>query len=273
MEATKMTAEMEQLKNKLRATWSSGDFGRIATSYQPGAAAFVDRIGIKSGDSVLDVACGTGNLSIPAARIGAIVTGVDIAPELIEQAKTIAQREGLNAEFDLGDAEALPYTDSSFDKVISMFGAMFAPRPELVASELKRVCRSGGIVAMANWTPSGFIGQMFKLTGKHLSPPAGMPSPLLWGDIETVQERFAEGVSDLKLTPRMIDFTFPFEPAEVVEHFRKFYGPTLKAFEALGDRNTVLRADLEELWSVNNKATDGTTLVSAEYLEVRAVIA
>ncbi len=268
-----MTNEMELLKDKLRATWSSGDFGRIATSYQPGAIEFVDRLGLKPGDSVLDVACGTGNLSIPAARNGSVVTGVDIAPELLEQARAIAKAEGLNAEFDLGDAESLPYAEGSFDAVISMFGAMFAPRPELVASEMKRVCRSGGSIAMANWTPRGFIGQMFKLTGKHLSPPAGMPSPLLWGDIETVQERFAEGVSDLKLTLRVIDFTFPFEPAEVVEHFRKFYGPTLKAFEALGDRNTVLRADLEELWSLNNKATDGTTLVSAEYLEVRAVIA
>jgi ubiquinone/menaquinone biosynthesis C-methylase UbiE len=217
------------------------------------------------------VACGTGNLALPAARAGADVTGVDIAPNLVEQARENARREGLNAKFDEGDAEALPYDDASFDAVVTMFGGMFAPRPELVAAELKRVCRPGGFVAMANWTPAGFIGQMFKTMGAHVTPPAGMPSPLLWGVEENVRERFGEGISRLESQPQMLKFAFPFSPAEVVEHFRSFYGPTQKAFGTLDEsKQAALRKDLEQLWSTNNRATDGTTAIDAEYLEVIA---
>ena len=267
-------SELSALKTKLQATWSAGDFGQIAKYYADAAADFIKRLDLKPGMTVLDVACGTGNLAIPAARTGASVTGVDIAPNSVEQARQNAKAEGLNAKFDEGDAEALPYEDASFDAVVTMFGAMFAPRPELVASELKRVCRPGGVIAMANWTPSGFIGQMFKITGKYVTPPAGMISPILWGDEDTVRERLSEGITGLELTRRTIDFVFPFGPADVVEHFRQFYGPTLKAFESLdADTQPALRADLEGLWANNNTATDGTTLVSAEYMEVKAVCA
>src|SRR6476620_6180949 len=141
----------------------AGDFGEIAKSYAAGAEEFVRSLNIRPGMRVLDVACGTGNLSIPAARLGASVTGVDIAPNLLEQARENAKREGLIVQLDEGDAEDLPYQDGAFDAVITMFGAMFAPRPESTAAELKRVCRRGGIIAMANWTPTGFIGQMFKI--------------------------------------------------------------------------------------------------------------
>lgn len=273
MDGKKNTSELELLKNKLRATWMSGDFGRIATSFEAGAVQFVERLGLKPGTTVLDVACGTGNLAIPAARKGADVTGLDIVPDLIEQARAIAAAEKLEVRFEVGDAEAMPYEDASFDVVMSMFGAMFAPRPDVVANELKRLCKPGGLITMANWTPTGFIGQMFKTTGKHVPPPAGMPSPLLWGDQNTVRERFADGISELSLTRRTIDFVFPFGPSDVVEHFRKFYGPTLKAFDALdADRKTALRLDLEELWTANNEAADcTTTVVSAEFLEVKAV--
>ncbi len=274
MDGTKLTTEMEQLKNKLRATWMSGDFGRIATSFEAGAVEFVERLDLKSGQLVLDVACGTGNLAIPAAKAGASVAAIDIAPDLVDQAIALASAAGVDIEFDVGDAESMPYEDDSFGVVMSMFGAMFAPRPEVAAEEMKRVCRPGGFIAMANWTASGFIGQMFKITGKHVTPPQGMPSPILWGDEETVRGRFAEGISDLTLTPRTIDFIFPFGPEEVVEQFRMFYGPTLKAFESLGadtDASAGLRRDLEELWGAHNKADDGTTLVTSEYLEVRAV--
>ena len=273
MDATKMTSEMEMLKSKLRNTWMSGDFGRIATSFEGGAIQFVGRLDLKPGVSVLDVACGTGNLAIPAARKGAEVTGIDIVPELIDQANGIAKAEDLDVEFDIGDAESMPYHEATFDIVMSMFGAMFAPRPDVVASELKRVCKPGGVIAMANWTPTGFIGQMFKTTAKYVPPPAGMPSPLLWGDEDAVRERFEDGVSDLTLTRRTIDFLFPFAPVDVVEHFRKFYGPTLKAFESLGDtgRQAELRNDLEELWSKANASGNGSTLVASEYLEVRAI--
>ena len=272
MEGTQMSPELETLKTKLRATWISGDFGEIAKSYTPGAEEFIKRLNLQPGMKVLDVACGTGNLALPAARTGAVVTGVDIAPNLIQQARDNAEREGLKIQFDEGDAEALPYEDASFDAVVTMFGAMFAPRPDLVAAELKRVCRPGGFLAMANWTPGGFIGQMFKTVAAHVPPPAGMASPVLWGVEATVRERLNEGISKLETTERDITFKFPFSPAEVVEHFRNYYGPTYKAFGTLDENGqAALRNDLEQLWTKNNRATDGTTLVDAQYLELIAV--
>src|ERR1051325_3866992 len=227
------TSELTALKTRLRATWIAGDFGQIAKSYASGAEEFIKKLNLKPGMKVLDVACGTGNLALPAARTGAIVTGVDIAPNSLEKARENAKQEGLNIQFDEGDAEALPYDDASFDAVVTMFGAMFAPRPELVAAELKRVCRPGGVIAMANWTPGGFIGQMFKVTSSHFPPPPGMASPVLWGVEETVRERFAEGISKVDTQLQKITWVFPFSPAEVVEHFRLYYGPTQKAFGAL----------------------------------------
>ena len=251
--------------------WMAGDFGQIANVIQAGADEFIASLGLKPGNRVLDVACGSGNLTIPAARTGARVTGVDIATNLLEQARVRAESEGLTIQFDEGDAESLPYDDAAFDVVITMFGAMFAPRPELVSSELVRVCEQGGLIAMANWTPAGHIGQMFKITGKHVPPPPTMPSPIKWGDEETVRERLTNGITDLKLTSRMCAFKFPFPPADVVEFFRMYYGPTQRAFGALDENaQSALRKDLEQLWSDNNQATDGTTHVDAEYLEVLA---
>lgn len=266
------TSELSALKTKLRSTWIAGDFGEIAKYYASQAEDFINRLEFKPGMTVLDVACGTGNLAIPAARTGANVTGVDIAPNSVEQARENAKAAGLNVKFDEGDAEALPYSDASFDAVVTMFGAMFAPRPELVASELKRVCRPGGLIAMANWTPSGFIGQMFKISASHFPPPPGMASPVLWGVEETVRERLSEGISKLDTTLQKITWVFPFSPAEVVEHFRLYYGPTQKAFGALDEqKQAALRKDLEQLWATHNQATDGTTKVEADYLEVVAV--
>lgn len=266
-----MTPEMETLKTKLKATWSSGDFGKIAESFTVGAAEFVERLNLKPGMRVLDVACGNGNQSIPAARAGAEVTGVDIAPNLVEQARKRAENENLKIRFDEGDAENLPYADGEFDVVMTMFGAMFAPRPERVSAELIRVCRPGGVIAMGNWTPTGLVGQMFKIVGSHVSPP-NMPSPLLWGDETKVQFRLGDGVSEINFERRVISFAFPFGAAETVEYWREFYGPTHKAFAALdADGQAALRRDLEKLWAENNLATDGTTRVESEYLEVTAV--
>lgn len=265
-------SELSALKARLQAVWSAGDFGQIAKYYANDAADFIKRLDLKPGMTVLDVACGTGNLAIPAARTGAHVTGVDIAANSVEQARQNAKAEGLNARFDEGDAEALPYPDASFDAVVTMFGAMFAPRPELVASELKRVCRPGGFIAMANWTPNGFIGQMFKITSQHVPPPPGMPSPVLWGVEEKVRERFSEGISKLETRLQKVTWVFPFSPAEVVEHFRLYYGPAQKAFASLAeDKAAALRRDLEELYTTYNQATDGTTRVEAEYMEIIAV--
>jgi SAM-dependent methyltransferase len=265
--------DMDALKSRLKATWMAGDFGLIARGYEAGAAEFVSRLGLAPRTRVLDVACGTGNLALPAARAGAAVTGVDIATNLLEQARSRAAAEGLTARFDEGDAEKLPYPDASFDAVISMFGVMFAPRPELSAAELLRVCRSGGTIALANWTPGGFVGQMFRTIAGYVPPPAGVPSPLLWGDEAKVRERLGGGSSELRTTPRLIAFEFPFAPAEVVEFWRVYYGPTNRAFEALAAdpaRQAALRAVLEQLWSGHNTATGGTTRVESEYLEVLA---
>jgi 2-polyprenyl-3-methyl-5-hydroxy-6-metoxy-1,4-benzoquinol methylase len=263
--------EMEALKNRLKAMWMTGDFGQVARHIETGAEEFIERLALNPGVRLLDVACGSGNLSIPAARRGAIVTGVDIATNLLEQARARAESEGLTIQFDEGDAENLPSADASFDEIVSMYGAMFAPRPELVAAELARVCRPGGRIAMANWTSAGFIGQMFKIGAKYVPPPTNMPSPLKWGDEETVRERLRDGIADLQLTRRMCPFKYPSSPAEVVESFRLYYGPTQRTFDALdADGQAALRKDLEQLWTQNNQATDGTTYVEGEYLEVIA---
>jgi SAM-dependent methyltransferase len=265
--------DMDALKSRLKATWMAGDFGLIAKGYEAGAGEFVRRLALAPGDRVLDVACGTGNLALPAARAGPAVTGVDIATNLLEQARSRAAAEGLPARFDEGDAEKLPYPDASFDAVITMFGAMFAPRPDLVAAELLRVCRPGGRIAMANWTPGGFVGQMFKTIAGHVPPPAGVASPIQWGDEAKARERLGGGTAELQTTPRLITLEFPLGPAEVVEFWRVYYGPTNRAFEALATDppgQAALRAGLERLWSAHNQAMDGSTRVEAEYLEVLA---
>ena len=267
-----ITPEMDALKARLKATWMSGNYGHFARYLEPSALEFLARISVQAGTRMLDVACGAGQISIPAARAGARVTGVDIATNSIEQARARAQAEGLDARFDEGDAEMLPYEDASFDLVVSLFGAMFAPRPERVAAELVRVCRPGGRIVMGNWTPGGFIGQMFKTIGRHVPPPPLMPSPLLWGDEATVRERLSDGVAELRLTRRQYPFYYPFPASEVVEHFRTYYGPTNRTFAALDDAGqAAFRRDLEQLWTEHNSATDGTTRVESEYLEVVAV--
>ena len=264
--------EPDPLTARVRATWTSGDFGRIARGYELGAAQFITRLGLEPGERVLDVGTGTGNLAIPAARTGAVVTGVDIAPNLLTQAKTRAAAESLVARFDVGDAEALPYGDDEFDTAVSMFGAMFAARPERAASELLRVVRPGGRIVMANWTPTSFIGEMLKATSRYAPPAAGVPSPLLWGTEQAVRERFGTGISALLMTRRIITFEFPLDPAGVVNEFIQWYGPTLRAFASLDESNkAALRHDLETLWSEHNRADDGTTRVQSEYLEVVAV--
>lgn len=273
METTSLmpAAEGDVLTERVRAVWTDGDFGKIAPSFEHGAAAFVTRMGVTSGDKVLDVACGTGNTALPAARAGANVTAIDIAPNLLEQLSSRATREGLTLDIDEGNCEALPYEDERFDTVITMFGAMFAARPERVATELLRVSRPGGKVVMANWTRSGFIGNMLKVTVAFVPAPADVPSPLLWGDEDIVRERLG-GMASLSFSRRMMQFRFPVPPGEVVSLFRDYYGPTKRAFERLDvDGQQAFHASLTALWSEQNQATDGTTLVESEYLEVRAI--
>ena len=238
--------------------------------YGISAVELLDRLDIPAGLSFLDVACGSGQLGLIAARRGITVTGVDIATNAILAARSRANAEGLDARFDEGDAEALPYADRSFDVVASLFGAMFAPRPERVAAELLRVCRPGGTIAMANWTGE-HLERMFK-TLRLIAPP-GMPAPVLWGDERTVTERFGLGVSQLWLTRVAYRFDYPFGPAHVVEFFRENYGPTTRAFGSLGEaEQAALRAELVHLWTSYNTASDpNRTIVDSEYLEVVGV--
>jgi SAM-dependent methyltransferase len=264
--------DLSQLKASQKAAWMAGDFGQIAAYSAKAAEEFVARIAITHGTRVLDVACGTGNTAIPAARAGGVVTGTDIAPNLLDKARERASAERLQIKFEEGDAEQLPYPDGAFDVVLTMFGAMFAPRPEQVAAELLRVCRAGGLIAMANWTPQGFVGKTFQLTAKMVPPPHGVPAPVLWGDEETVRQRFCKGVSKLSLTRHKTSFDYPFPPNEVVTFFRQYFGPTQMAFRRLDpDGQAALASGLESLWKEHNRAGDGRTSVEVEYLDVRAI--
>ena len=268
---TKAPSDVDALKERLRSTWTAGDFGIVARLVEEANEEIVARLDIKRGTKVLDVACGTGNSAIPAAKRRADVTGVDIAANLIEQAKARAKDAGLEIRFEEGDAEQLSFPDSSFDLVISIFGAMFAPRPDIVASELKRVCRAGGRIVMGNWTPGGFAGKMFRLGGQYVAPPQGMAPPVQWGDEAVVRERFRQGISELKMTRRIALFRLPFDEAETVEHYRRYFGPTLRTFEALDSKGRdAFRRDSEALFRENNRATDGTVLIESECLEVVA---
>lgn len=259
-----------ELKQRMKSTWMAGDFGQIARIGARGAAEFVQRLGLKPGQRVLDVACGTGNLSLPAARAGAEVTGLDIATNLLEQARQNAEREGLKIRFVEGDAEELPYDPASFDVVLSMFGAMFAPRPEKVAAELLRVCRPGGLIAMANWTPGGFVGKMFQITARHVPPPPGIPVPVLWGDESVVRERFGPKAK-VEATKREMLFELPVGPQGAVDFFRKYFGPTQVAFSKLDAQGQeALTRDTVQHWEKHNEGDSNHTAIRAEYLEVRA---
>lgn len=270
--SVKPTFDIQSIKTRQKATWESGDFGQVAKFIMPVAEEFMAQIELRPGMKVLDVACGTGNLAVIAARHGCVTCGLDIASNLIAQARERAQRESLDIEFTEGDAEAMPYPDASFDVVVSMYGVMFAPRPELVLSELCRVTKPGGLIAMANWTPGGFIGKMFAVFARHLPPPAGLPSPLLWGDEAVVRSRFNGDGETLRLTRRTARMCFPFDPAGTVEFFRRYYGPTQRAFDSLpAAGQAALMRDLVELQTRHNvSAQPGETNTPSEYLEVHA---
>jgi SAM-dependent methyltransferase len=266
-------SNLEALKAKQKATWEAGDYGQIALSVEHVAGEFMARQPLQRGSQVLDVACGTGNLAIIAARRGCEVSGIDIATNLLAQAEARAAGENLNIDFQEADAEALPFADESFDLTVSMFGVMFTPQPDVATEELRRVTRPGGQIALASWTPEGFIGKMFGIFKKHLPPPpAGVPSPMGWGDEATVRARLRDGFTDVRLTRRIALMRYPLSPADTVEFFRQYYGPTLRAFASLDPAaQAALRRDLVELESVNNIAEiAGTTEVAAEYLEVVA---
>ncbi len=264
---------IDQIKSSMRSAWMAGDFGVVAKTISGDADAFIARLDLPPGARVLDIACGTGNTAIPLARRGCFVTGVDIATNLLEQARARAAAENLTITFDEGDAEALPYADGSFDAVTTMFGAMFAPRPELVARECARVLRPGGLLAMANWNPRSFTGAMFKISSKHAPPPPGVPSPVLWGDEAAVRERLAPLFTDIRMELIPVDFDLPANPEGAVHFFRTYFGPTKTAFARLDSAGqAAFAADLTQLWSGANVSPDpaNRTLVPNQYLQITA---
>jgi len=263
--------DIDAIKARQKATWEAGDFGQVARYNVPAAEEFMARLPLRPGLRVIDVACGTGNLAVVAARAGCRTCGVDIAANLVEQARQRARRAELVIEFTEGDAESLPYPDGVFDLVVSMFGVMFAPRPEHATAELLRVTKPGGLIALANWTPTGFIGKVFDVFRRHL-PPVGLPSPMLWGDEATVRALLDGGIAELRLTRRITRLHYPFDPAGTVDFFRQYYGPTQRAFATLAlDAQCALRRDLVDLQAKHNTSTrPGETEILAEYLEVHA---
>jgi SAM-dependent methyltransferase len=264
---------MHHLKQTMRDSWMAGDFGKIAKANAREAEAFVSRLDLPEGAHVLDLACGTGNLAIPLARRGMRVTGVDIAPNLLEQARERAAAEGLAIEFEEGDAEQLSYAAGTFDVVVTMFGAMFAPQPERVVSECARVLKPGGLLAMANWTPGGLAGRMFNVTARHAGAPLGIAPPVHWGHPMVVRARLATAFENIELDVIPVPVDFPGSPAEAVTFFRTWFGPTQAAFNSLDEPGQArLAADLEDLWAEGNTAPDPLTrtMIENEYLQVVA---
>ena len=266
--------DLAGLKAKQKSTWEAGDFAQIARTIEDVAEDFMLRRQVTAGLRVLDAACGTGNLAVLAARAGGIVSGIDIASNLIAQARTRAAEEGFSIEYEEGDIEELPYAEERFDLAVSMFGVMFAPRPKRVVEELWRVTKPGGRIAMANWTPEGFIGKMFNVFKAHLPPPpAGVPSPMGWGEEDEVRARLRNGFTNVRLSQRAAIMRYPFPPAETVEFFRKYYGPTQRAFASLDAAGQdALRRDLVALQTARNISRNPqTTAVASGYLEIEAV--
>ena len=273
MTITDTTApDLAAVKQRQQAAWASGDFAVVASRIVLVAEHLCDTADLQAGWRVLDVATGSGNAAIAAARHGCTAVGVDYVPTLLESGRRRAEAEGLSVELLDGDAEALPFPDSSFDAVTSVFGSMFAPDHAKAAAELLRVCRPGGTIALASWTPDGFIGDLFRTVAAHVPPPAGVQSPMLWGTEAHLRTLFGDAIASLEVEERT--FTFRFESAqEFVDFFRTWYGPTLKAFAALeGDARAALEQDLLALARRSDRlgGSDAIAIPSA-YTEAVAV--
>ena len=270
---TRNTAPIDfaAIKARQKATWASGDFAVIGITLQIVGETLCEAVDLRAGERVLDVACGNGNAALAAARRFARVTGTDYVPALLEKAAARARADGLTVDFREADAEALPFEDGSFDVVLSTFGVMFAPNHAVAAAELRRVCRRGGRIGLATWTPTGFIGALLRLVGRHVPPPAGLLSPLLWGKREHLAELFGNGVSSLEVQHR--DFNFRYgSAAHFIDTFRTYYGPTHKAFAALDEGGrAALTRDLEALLREHDRGGGASLVVPADYIEVVAV--
>ena len=262
------TPDLNAIKTKQQAAWSSGDYAVVGTTLQIVGEQLAEALDLRAGQKVLDIAAGNGNATLAAARRWCEVTSTDYVESLLARGRQRAEAEGLKVNFQKADAEALPFADGSFDAVLSTFGGMFSPDQGRTASEMLRVCRSGGRIGIANWTPEGFIGQMFKTIGKHVPPPAGLKSPALWGTAEWIEKAFRADASSLVAQPR--NFVFRYRSAEhFLDVFRRYYGPMLKAFEALQEPGrAALSRDIIELIGRLNTSGDKTMVVPSEYLEV-----
>jgi ubiquinone/menaquinone biosynthesis C-methylase UbiE len=260
--------DLGAVKAKQQGTWSSGDYAVVGTTLQIVGEQLCEAMDLRSGQKVLDVAAGNGNVSLAAARRWCDVMATDYVPALLERARERAAAERLDMQFQQADAEALPFENASFDAVVSTFGVMFTPDQDRAAAELIRVCRSGGKIGMANWTSNGFIGQVFKTIGSHLPPPAGVKSPALWGTRQRITELFGARAAWMEAETRTFAFRYR-SPAHWLEVFRTFYGPTLKAFGALeAASQSKLADDLIAVIDRFNRSGDGTMVVPSEYLEV-----
>ena len=260
--------DLKAVKVRQQGAWSSGDYAVVGTTLQIVGEDLCEALDIRAGQTVLDVAAGNGNVSLAAARRWCDVTATDYVPALLDRARERAAAERLDIEFREADAEMLPFTDRSFDVVVSTFGVMFTPDQDRAAAELVRVCKRGGKIGLANWTPEGFIGQLFKTIGTHVPPPPGARSPALWGTRVRLTELFDPCAASIKSAQR--NFVFRYRSPEHWLHvFKAYYGPILKAFAALPPAGqSALEHDLKALIGKFNRSGDGTMVVPSEYLEV-----
>ncbi len=266
--ASTPAVDLAAVKNKQHLAWSSGDYAVVGTTLQIVGESLCEALDLRAGERVLDVAAGNGNATLAAARRWCDVVSTDYVPTLLERGRTRASAEGLQVQFEQADAENLPYTDHSFNVVISTFGVMFTPDQDKAAAEMVRVCKSGGRIGLANWTPTSFIGELFKLIGRYLPPAAGVKSPALWGTEARLREIFGERLDSIAVERRNFAFRYH-SAAHWLEVFRTFYGPMHKAFGALdAAKQEALAADLIALAEKFNRATDGTLVAPSEYLEV-----
>jgi SAM-dependent methyltransferase len=268
MDTITIAPDLSAIKAKQQATWASGDFGHVGVRLQIVGELLCEAADVQAGDRVLDVAAGNGNASLAAARRFADVTSTDYVPALLEQGRLRAKADRLPIAFQSADAEDLPFVDASFDVALSTFGVMFAPDQDQAAAELLRVVKPGGRIGLANWTPEGFIGQVFKLVGSFVPPPAGVRPPAAWGTETRLVELFGASAQDLKVERRICMFRYR-TPEHWIDFFRTNYGPTLKAFAALDENGrTALDAAMKELARTWNRSTRNTLVIPGEYLEV-----
>jgi SAM-dependent methyltransferase len=271
MTATSGLPDLTAIKAKQQATWASGDYHAVAATIPIISERLCDAADLRAGSRVLDVAGGSGNTALAAARCGAEVVSLDYVPSLLERSQERARAEGLSYETVEADAEAMPFDDASFDAVISVVGVMFAPDHERAAGELLRVCRPGGTIALASWAPDSFIGDLFRTTAEHVPPPAGLQPPGLWGKEDHVRSLLGDGVTDLRAERRTYTFRYR-SPEHFVDFFRTWYGPTHKAFAALDDAGqAALADDLAALVARSDRLSgEAAVAVPADYLEIVA---